>query len=423
MELLAVAGTSRAASDVYGIVGTTQDGAFYIERPVGEGGFSIVYKALHTGFDAPVALKCLRVHDATPAEQHALLRAFREEAQLLFRLSSSVPEVVRPLHVGTLALRDQVVPYLALEWLHGEPLDSILAARAARGQAPMSVNKLVKLLTPVARALSRAHRFPCPTGRIAVIHRDIKPENIVVCETPGETSVRLLDFGIATVMSRARGAMRGSRSTTYAFTPPYGAPEQWSPARFGEAGPYTDVWGLAITMVEALSGRRPIDGPADRMRALVLDPHIRPTPRMLGVTVSTEIEAAFERALALDPAQRTQSVEQFWTELETALGRKPTLAPARDARREETPSISPPHGTRVPSSLPPPPLPQSSIWVDPHARAPLPEPPLPPPAPLPRVPITPPPFGLAPTPARPVMLHPTATLDGAGPTRTGLRFR
>jgi len=281
--------TPCSVRDVYGIVGTTQDRVFRIERAVGEGGFSVIYRALHTGFDAPVALKCLRLPEAAPIDQRTIVQTFREEAQLLFRLSCSVPEVVRPLHVGTLAVPGKVVPYLALEWLEGQSFDAILAARTAHGQAPMGIVKLVKLLTPVARALAKAHRFPCPTGRVAVVHCDVKPENIVVCETPGECSVRLVDFGIAAVVSCARNAVRGTRVAPYAFTPPYGAPEQWVPARFGDAGPHTDVWGLAMTMVEALAGRRPVDGPIEQMRQRVLDPNVRPTPRTLGVTVSSEI--------------------------------------------------------------------------------------------------------------------------------------
>ena len=351
-------GGQRDVRDHHRIVGTTQDRVFFIERAVGEGGFSIVYKALHTGFDAPVALKCLRVQDATRFEHAAMLRAFRDEAKLLFRISAAVPEVVRPLHLGTLDVPGTTIPYLALEWLDGQPLDEILAARAAHGRAPMGIIKVIKLLTPVARALSRAHRLPCPTGRVAVVHRDIKPENIIVCESPGECSVRLLDFGIAAVVERARGAAAGRTTGAHAFTPPYAAPEQWLPGRFGEPGPHTDVWGLALTMVEVLAGRRPIDGPIERMRALALDRYTRPTPRQLGVTVGSDVEGAFERALAVDPRDRTQTIEAFWTELEEAVGRAPTLGPARDPRRDDSAAPTSLAVARV-SSLPPP-----TAWRD-----------------------------------------------------------
>src|SRR6188474_68424 len=95
------------ARDAFRIVGTTQGGSFHVERVVAEGGFSVVYRALHGAFRAPVALKCLRVPDDLPHDQReAYFERFREEAELLFRLSARIPEVVRPLHVDTLTLRD-----------------------------------------------------------------------------------------------------------------------------------------------------------------------------------------------------------------------------------------------------------------------------------------------------------------------------
>ena len=105
------------SADVFGIVGTTQAGMFRVERVVAEGGFAVVYRAYHEGFRAPVALKCLKVPEAMKEEQRkAFLERFREEGELLFRLSALVPAVVRPLHVDVLVLPDRrIVPFLALE--------------------------------------------------------------------------------------------------------------------------------------------------------------------------------------------------------------------------------------------------------------------------------------------------------------------
>src|SRR3954451_10504342 len=115
------------AKDVFGIVGTTQAGTFRIDSVVAEGGFGVVYRAQHIGFRAPVALKCLKVPETMTAEQREkFLEKFREEGELLFRLSSLLPAVVRPLHVDALTLDGgRFVPFLALEWLEGEGLDVI----------------------------------------------------------------------------------------------------------------------------------------------------------------------------------------------------------------------------------------------------------------------------------------------------------
>ena len=101
--------------------------------------------------------------------------------------------------------------------------------------------------------------------------------------------------------------------------PAYGAPEQWAPKSWGETGPWTDVWGLALSMTEALCGYPPIDGEPWVMRRLCLDEKRRPTPRAHGAEVPPDVEKAFEQALALDPRQRFKTVEAFWTAVEKAL--------------------------------------------------------------------------------------------------------
>jgi serine/threonine-protein kinase len=346
------------ADDVFGIVGTTQGGSFRVERAVAEGGFSVVYRAQHGAFRAPVALKCLKIPgEMTPAQREAFLEKFREEAEILFRLSASIPEVVRPLHVDTLALRDgRFVPFLALEWLDGEALDEMIYRRREAGQAPMGPAKLVKLLRPVARGLSRAHRFPGPNGMLTIVHRDIKPENILIANVNGQEVVKLLDFGIS-IARRAAARRAGTQieqasDTMNAFTPRYGAPEQWDPETWGEAGPWTDVWSLAITMAEALAGRAVVDGDIDQMRAIVFDRKRRPTPRNAGVVLSDAIEDVFLKALAIDPRERTRDIEAFWSPLEKALGLPLTFA-RRDVRAETARTLPPRADGRSPISEPP----------------------------------------------------------------------
>lgn len=118
-----------------------------------------------------MALKCLKVPSFTTAEQQAeFLEKFRAEGELLFRLSASLPAVVRPLHVDALVTKDGTfVPFLALEWLEGESLGQAIMGRTNRGEPPMSLDELARLLTAVARTLARAHHFSGPEG--AVNHR------------------------------------------------------------------------------------------------------------------------------------------------------------------------------------------------------------------------------------------------------------
>ena len=184
------------ARDVFGIVGTTQAGNLHVDEVVAEGGFGVVYRAMHRGFRAPVALKCLKIPGTmTVADRDAFLEKFREEGELLFRLSASIPEVVRPLHIDALTLPDgRFVPFIALEWLEGHSLDQILARRTSAGKAPMNLQKVVKLIRPIAHALARAHRFPGPHGMVSIVHRDLKPDNIFVADLNGVEMIKILDF-------------------------------------------------------------------------------------------------------------------------------------------------------------------------------------------------------------------------------------
>ena len=317
--------------DEFGIIGATLANAFHVERVVAHGGFAIVYRGIHGGFRAPIALKCLRIPDGMNESQTTtFLERFREEGELLFRLSAAIPEVVRPLHIDAVYLPSgALMPFLALEWLEGEGLDQVLARNRLERKPGLDLHALVEMLRPVAHALSRAHNFPAETGSVCVVHRDLKPENLFLCNVAGAPAIKILDYGIAEVCSVAQrvSGVRAWRGMN-PFTPGYGAPEQWAPDRFGPSGAWTDVWGLALTLTEAMAGKPAIDGDVDGMRRVALDPRRRPTPRSLGCIVSNDVEATFQRALALDPRQRTQDIQTFWSEIETAAGLVSTMAPS-----------------------------------------------------------------------------------------------
>ncbi len=315
------------AEDVFGIVGSVVAGAYQVEKVVAEGGFAVVYRAHHAGFRAPIALKCLKIPQHLGSKREAeFLEQFRGEAELLFHLSASITNIVRPLHVDAMTVPDgSFVPFMALEWLEGETLEQIVRRRQTDGRSPLTLKKLIRLLEPVGRALERAHNFQGPDGAISIVHRDLKPENIFLARVAGEEVPKILDFGIGkakSVASQVAGRSSAPRGeeVTASFTPAYGAPEQWLPKRYGQTGPWTDVWGLALTMVETMVARPLIDGDHAAMMGTVLDETRRPTPRTEGLEVSDEVEAVFARALALDPRVRYPDAGLFWNELLEAAG-------------------------------------------------------------------------------------------------------
>lgn len=330
--------------DLFGIVGTTQADLFRVEKVIAHGGFSVVYKAKHLRFGAPAALKCLKLPPTlTALERKDFLEKFMAEGELMFRLSSSCPEVVRPLHIDSFKLSDgQVVPFLALEWLEGETLQSRIIRRLSEGTRPLSVQAAITLLTPVARALARAHNFPSSEGRLAILHCDLKPDNIFVAQQDDAEVLKIFDFGIAKVRSAATREAGGATMASgrrSMFTPAYAAPEQWVPEQFGQSGPWTDVFALALTLTEVITQKPALDGSPNAILVRCLDPKRRPTPRTLGLTVSDELEDIFKRALAVDPRERTSSIQAFWTDLEEAAQLPPTFG---QSMRMSLPSVSVP---------------------------------------------------------------------------------
>lgn len=318
------------ASDLFGIVGQVIASAYKVEAVVAEGGFGIVYRAQHGGFRAPVALKCLKVpQHLNPQLQARYLEQFRAEGEVMFRLSASITTVARPLHIDAMTTPSgDFVPFMVLEWLEGETLETAIRRRAAEGRPPFDLEELLALLEPIAHALDRAHRFSGPNGPESIVHRDLKPENVFVTHVGGERNVKLLDYGIAKARSAASAAAgAGGAPDTTMFTPAYGAPEQWNPKAYGETGPWTDVWGLALVMVEALSSRHAFDGTREEVRRQALDETRRPTPRRLGAAVNDAVEAVFARALAVDPRERHPEAGAFYRALRAAAAQPMATGP------------------------------------------------------------------------------------------------
>ncbi len=336
-------------NDPFGIIGTTQAGTYHVERMVAEGGWGVVYRAYHGAFHAPVALKLLKLPEGlSEAEQKEVLEKFRAEAEVMFRLSSSIAAVVRPLHVGVISTETGAfVPFMALEWIEGESLEAIVAKRAARGDPPYSIDEAFRVVQPVARALARAHHFKGPDGPLCIAHCDVKPENILLALVNDEKTTKILDFGIAQVRSTTSQILDrkpNAKPGVMTFSPSYAAPEQWNPQRYGAMGPWTDVWGLALTLSELMAGHTLIQGDFSKMKAMATDPARRPTPRTEGIFVSDAVEAVFQRALAVDPTARHPDVKVFWRDLETALGFEQTgpmqsIRPSAPAPAEKPPVI------------------------------------------------------------------------------------
>jgi eukaryotic-like serine/threonine-protein kinase len=190
----------------------------------------------------------------------------------------------------------------------------------------------VRLLEPAARALGVAHE-------LGVAHRDVKPANLFVLGDPRGplAKLKVLDFGIAKVVHEARkaGAFTRTGGGITSFTPAYGAPEQFS-RKIGPTGPWTDVYALALVVIEVFTNIEVLTGEEDLVEYMRVscDPLRRPTPRALGVAVDDHVEQVFERALAVDPRKRYPEAGQFWNDLLRVLD----IAPLTSSAFTSTPS-------------------------------------------------------------------------------------
>jgi serine/threonine-protein kinase len=207
-------------------------GPYRLLEELGRGGMGTVYLGERDDgqFEDRVAVKVL--HGLHSAEQR---RRFLVERQILASLRH--PHIAYLLDGG---LGHDGLPYLVMEVVHGEPIDSFCRRRA------LTVAQRLRLFLQVASAVEFAHRN-------LVVHRDIKPSNVLV--VPGEGgsgTVKLLDFGIAKILDE--GAVGLTRTGHRMMAPSYASPEQ---VRGESVTTASDVYQLGVLLYELLVGRLP----------------------------------------------------------------------------------------------------------------------------------------------------------------------
>ena len=294
--------------DVFGLLGTTIDNRYRVDEVVGEGGFGVVYKGFHLRFGHPIAVKCLKVPPHfTPEAKNLFYAKFCDEGAFLSRLSEH-PSIVRVFDLNlTPCPFGGKVPYLVLEWLDGAELEATMLDARKRGRPPMSEADAVALLRPAVDAIALAH-----TMKIA--HRDLKPANLYQARTARGLVLKVLDFGIAKAMQEGETATQLATRTTSgfsAFSPQYGAPEQFVQKKFGATGPWTDVHALGLILSELVSGRSAYEGEEQGEFTVACLTGVRPTPRALGARVSDGFEAMCGKALAMLPRERFQDAGEM----------------------------------------------------------------------------------------------------------------
>lgn len=255
--------------------GTLLHKRYRIVEILGQGGMGSVYRAVDENLGVDVAVK----ENLFTTDEYA--RQFRLEAVILANLRHpNLPRVSDHFVVG-----DQG-QYLVMDFIEGEDLRQRMERLGT-----ISEEDAIQIGAAICDALAYLHSRKPP-----ILHRDIKPGNVKI--TP-EGHIYLVDFGLAKVVQGSQVTTTGAR----AMTPGYSPPEQYGTAR---TDPRTDIYSLGATLYAALSGVIPEDGLARAMDNAQLTPLRKRNPK-----VSRRLAAAIEKAMAVDPADRFQTAEEF----------------------------------------------------------------------------------------------------------------
>ena len=246
---------------------------YAFERELGQGGFGSVVLATDSVLGRRVALKSLRGGDS---------RALAGEARVLAGLRH--PNIVQAYDLTTI----DGEPYLVLEFVDGRSLRELLEA------GPLEPDEAVRYTLAIAGALAYAH------GQ-GVIHNDVKPENVIIAAN-GEAL--LTDFGVAS--SPLAATLLPGEAESIAGSLPYIAPEVIQGA---SPGPQSDLYALAATLYEMLSGAPPFAGVGAAGMAQRL---AGPPPRLtIAELPRSGLPDILERALAPLPSDRYPDANAF----------------------------------------------------------------------------------------------------------------
>jgi len=313
-------------------------GDYKILREIGRGGMGIVFEAVREkdDFSQTVALKLLK----RGMDSDAMLRRFRHERQILASLEH--PNIAHLLDGGRTT---DGLPFFAMEFVKGEPLDEYC------DEKNLTTHERLRLFLQICAAVQFAH------SRL-VVHRDLKPTNILVTENG---TVKLLDFGIAKILSTENELQNQTVTSLGMMTPQYASPEQ---IRGEIVSTSSDIYSLGLILYELLTGASAYSFPnnrADEMAKVIceIEP-LRPSSVVSGQhpaigettkdneqqtknngqitnpkskiqnpkSLKGDLDNIILKSLRKEPSRRYASVEQFAGDISRHLEGLPVIARA-----------------------------------------------------------------------------------------------
>lgn len=272
-------------------IGTVLRGKWRIDSLIGVGGMAAVYEATHR-IGRRCAIKILHPEIAVSKELRA---RFEQEALAVNQLGH--PAAVNVLDIDT---SEDGSPFLVMELLDGESL-----GKRAHGSGGITERELLRVVSTVLEVLEVAHG-------LGIVHRDIKPDNLFLTSSGG---VKVLDFGIARMQQG--GSNVHTRTGAMLGTIPYMSPEQLTG---GQIDGRADVFAVGATMFRILAKRRVHEGSMESELLIKMATQPAPALRTVAPSVSPEVCAIVDRALAFDPSRRYPTARAMREDIERVLG-------------------------------------------------------------------------------------------------------
>ena len=265
-------------------IGRLLDGRYEILEILGTGGMAVVYKARCHRLNRLVAIKILKDELSRDEE---FRRRFHAEGEAVAMLSH--PNIVQVYDVSS---TDQA-NFIVMELVDGISLKQYMEKKGT-----LNWKETLHFAMQIAKGLEHAHSR-------GIVHRDIKPHNVMVLKNG---SVKVMDFGIARVMSKSSTLTKEALGSVH-----YISPEQ---AKGGYTDNRSDIYSLSVVMYEMMTGRPPYDGESPVAVAIQ---HINggaKMPSVLNPNIPGGLEQIIMKGMALEVKDRYASATEMLHDME-----------------------------------------------------------------------------------------------------------
>lgn len=290
------------------LLGATLAGRYEVTALMAQGGMGRLYLATQQPLGRTVVVKVMTPAQLLNTDPAALQARFFREAATCARLRH--PNTVTVFDYGELELSAGQTFFMVMEHLDGRTL-----AEELREKGRLAPARALWIGAQITRSLREAHAY-------GVVHRDLKPSNVMLVDGPDGEQVKVLDFGIAKLLSEpdededTPSAPELTRQGDVVGSPSYMSPEQ---VTHDDIGIRSDFYSLGAVLFHLIAGQRPFRARSATMRMMA---HVhRPTPSLTEVLsdVHPAIDALVQRCMAKDPADRYPTADALLAAIHEAL--------------------------------------------------------------------------------------------------------